>query len=188
MSIMVIGRLSMLFCAAVVIACGANQSGPRSSPAPDVAVPHEAPVTLTIRWSQFSVEALQEAARHDLPVFVYLHASWCDWCVKMEHGTLDDRLIVSLVNERFMPMIINVSASETSFIDDSVVPPRAVSGAAVARWFNVTSIPSGRIIAPSRQGGWHDPIVVDAFTGYMTQHQMLSWLSGAAAKAQDPPR
>lgn len=183
----VICRAVLAACMSGLVGCAPVPSGPQLSPIPDgVGEPPDAAVA--IEWLPFSTASWQVAKRRQKPAFVYWHAPWCDWCRQMDRGTLDDRLVVGLVNERFTPMVVDVSAADIGVIDDSVYPPRPVSGADMAHQFGVTTIPAGFIIGPSRSDGWSGPVVVDSFTGYMTRSQMLSWLSGAVVKAQDPPR
>lgn len=61
----------------------------------------------SIEWHPWGEEAFQQATSLERPVFLFLSASWCRFCKRMERGILADPAITSLLNARFVPVQVD---------------------------------------------------------------------------------
>jgi uncharacterized protein len=60
-----------------------------------------------IDWWPWSEEALAEARRRDVPVFLSVGYSACHWCHVMAHESFEDEETAALVNERFVAVKVD---------------------------------------------------------------------------------
>ena len=61
----------------------------------------------SVQWQEWGLEAFQRAEREKKPVLLHIGAVWCHWCHVMDHTTYEDQRVVSLVNERFVPVRVD---------------------------------------------------------------------------------
>lgn len=71
----------------------------RFSPRPNLA--HQ------IRWREWGDEAFLEATRDDKPVLLAISAVWCHWCHVMDETSYSEPRVISLINERFIPVRVD---------------------------------------------------------------------------------
>ncbi|HBC73841.1 MAG: hypothetical protein A2008_11165 [Candidatus Wallbacteria bacterium GWC2_49_35] len=64
-----------------------------------------------IIWTEAYTEALEEAKKTKKPLLVFVYASWCGWCKKMERETCADKDIVKLTDS-FVCLKINSEEDE----------------------------------------------------------------------------
>ncbi len=60
-----------------------------------------------IRWQEWSEEAFAQAAEEDKPILLGISAVWCHWCHVMDETSYSDDRVISLVNERFVPVRVD---------------------------------------------------------------------------------
>ena len=60
-----------------------------------------------IRWHPWGPEAFQEGAREDKPILLAISAVWCHWCHVMDETSYSDEQVISLVNERYVPVRVD---------------------------------------------------------------------------------
>lgn len=61
-----------------------------------------------VQWRTDLNEAHQESVSQNRPLLIVFDADWCAYCRKMEDGTLSDTSVVSYVNDRFIPVHLNL--------------------------------------------------------------------------------
>jgi uncharacterized protein YyaL (SSP411 family) len=71
----------------------------RFSPRPNRA--HE------IRWRAWGPDAFATARAAHKPLLLSLSAIWCHWCHVMDETTLSDARVITLINERFIPLRVD---------------------------------------------------------------------------------
>ena len=76
-----------------------NTSGIRFSPRPNRA--HE------IQWRPWGNEAFKQAQHSDRPILLSISAVWCHWCHVMDETTYSDPQVISIINERYVPVRID---------------------------------------------------------------------------------
>jgi len=62
----------------------------------------------TIRWSDWSDEAFERAARERKLVLLDLTASWCHWCHVMDSTTYSDAEVAQSINDNFVPVRVDI--------------------------------------------------------------------------------
>jgi uncharacterized protein YyaL (SSP411 family) len=60
-----------------------------------------------IRWQAWGPEAFREAARDDKPILLAISAVWCHWCHVMDETSYSDQQVISLINERYVPVRVD---------------------------------------------------------------------------------
>ena len=60
-----------------------------------------------INWRQWEEQAFEEAKATGKPVLLAISAVWCHWCHVMDSTTYSDQRVVSLANERFIPIRVD---------------------------------------------------------------------------------
>jgi len=60
-----------------------------------------------ISWHLWSNTAFTSAEAEDKPIFLYLQASWCQWCRRMESESLTDPQISLLISRYFIPIRVD---------------------------------------------------------------------------------
>jgi uncharacterized protein len=60
-----------------------------------------------IAWQSWGHAAFAEAARLDLPIFLLISSSWCQWCHIMDETTLSDPTIIAILNRDYIPMRVD---------------------------------------------------------------------------------
>lgn len=111
-----------------------------------------------IAWRKDYSQALQEAKKTQRPILVKVSATWCSYCTKMKHETLDAETVVSEVEENFVPLALDADR------DSELV-----------RKFRVSTYPTTIVVAPDRT-------ILRRMTGYQSQGQFVSSLRNALRK------
>ena len=62
---------------------------------------------LPITWYEWDEESFELADTLELPVLLYITAPWCEPCHLMERTTLTDRDVVTLINDDFLPILVD---------------------------------------------------------------------------------
>src|SRR4029079_9739564 len=60
-----------------------------------------------IHWNEWSSAAFEQAQREDKPVLLGISAVWCHWCQMMDEASYSDGEIISLINDRFVPIRVD---------------------------------------------------------------------------------
>ena len=61
-----------------------------------------------IKWRAWDEEAFGAAEAENKPLLLTLTATWCHWCHVMDQTSYSDRRVIDLVNERFVPVRVDV--------------------------------------------------------------------------------
>ncbi len=100
-----------------------------------------------VEWQTDLKKAAVESQRSGKPILIQMTAPWCSYCHKMLKETFTDPAIAKLVNEQFVPLLLDADANE------NVVETLAVSS------FPSTIIISSQIDELGRIDGFHKPAV-----------------------------
>lgn len=65
----------------------------------------------TIQWKDFRNFSTQDET-NDKKYFVYVYTDWCGYCKKMTGSTFQDEEVVSLLNEKFIPVKFNAESKD----------------------------------------------------------------------------
>lgn len=60
-----------------------------------------------VEWLEWGKEAFDKARKEDKLILLDIHGVWCHWCHVMNDTTYSDDSVVSLVNERFVPIRVD---------------------------------------------------------------------------------
>ena len=60
-----------------------------------------------MEWLDWNDEAFALARERGCPVVLFVKASWCRWCRELETGPLADPRVVALIEERFVPILVD---------------------------------------------------------------------------------
>ena len=61
-----------------------------------------------ISWLDWSKDAFLKAGREKKPILLDLSAVWCHWCHRMDKDTYDNKEIIKIINERFVPIRVDI--------------------------------------------------------------------------------
>jgi thioredoxin 1 len=74
-----------------------------------------------INFSLISLEqAKQKAHAENKPLFVFVHATWCPTCKKMEHEVLVQKQLGDVYNENFINDAIDLDSPEGKLLNQSI--------------------------------------------------------------------
>ncbi|MCH6471138.1 thioredoxin domain-containing protein [Sinomonas terrae] len=95
-----------------------------------------------VDWQHYGDEALAEAARRGVPVFISIGYAACHWCHVMAHESFEDRATAEVLNERFVS--IKVDREERPDVDAVYMAAcQAMSGQ--GGWpLSIFALPDGR--------------------------------------------
>jgi uncharacterized protein YyaL (SSP411 family) len=111
-----------------------------------------------IRWRHWSPEAFEEAVRTDRPVLLSLTTTWCRSCQEMDETTFSDDGVISLVNERLVP--VRVDGDRLPHVQD-----RYIAGG----W------PTTAILTPTGEVFWSDTFVDARELTRVSQGVLKAW-------------
>lgn len=60
-----------------------------------------------IHWYSYSNEALEKAKEQNKSIFLFIHSSSSKWSQKMQEESLLESNVIELLNERFIPIMVN---------------------------------------------------------------------------------
>src|SRR5580692_10772373 len=105
-----------------------------------------------VDWWTWDREALDEAARLDLPIFLSVGYAACHWCHVMAHESFEDPAVAKILNEFFVP--VKVDREERPDVDALyMAATQLVSGH--GGWpMSVFLLPDGR---PFMAGTYYPP-------------------------------
>jgi len=70
-----------------------------------------APVSEEIVWKDYT-PGMALARQENKGIFLYFHASWCTYCVKLKKTTFKDERVVSYLNENFINIRVDTDQSQ----------------------------------------------------------------------------
>ena len=94
-----------------------------------------------VAWRPWGEDALAEARRRDVPLFVSIGYSTCHWCHVMERESFRDEAIGRFVNEHFVP--VKVDREEHPDVDAFYIDAVGALGGSTGWPLNVFTLPSG---------------------------------------------
>lgn len=60
-----------------------------------------------IKWRSYGQDVFKEARRRKKPIYIFIYADWCKWCLKFEVETLETVAIRRRLNNNFVPVAVN---------------------------------------------------------------------------------
>lgn len=61
-----------------------------------------------IRWESYSNQVFEDAKKNHKWILMVSTSNFCEWCKKMDSTTFSDPTVIALINEHFIPVILNV--------------------------------------------------------------------------------
>ncbi|MEZ6062465.1 MAG: thioredoxin family protein [Planctomycetaceae bacterium] len=113
-----------------------------------------------VRWEKDLESALQSANRSNRLVLLKFTADWCGYCKKMEKTTFADDSVVRLVNNRFVPVLVDADENKD-----------------LVSQLKIKGLPALLIVSP-------DMLILERITGYQTAEKLLPQLNQALAANQ----
>jgi len=74
----------------------------------------------TIKWYSLT-EGLEIARRENKPMLLFIYASWCDKCQRMEKKVFNNKDVLPLITENFIPVKLNPEVDSAYFKSDKVL-------------------------------------------------------------------
>jgi thioredoxin-related protein len=74
----------------------------------------------SIKWYSLS-EGLEIARRDNKPMLLFVYASWCDKCQRMEKKVFNNKDVLLLITENFIPIKLNPEVDSAYFKSDKVL-------------------------------------------------------------------
>jgi thioredoxin-related protein len=59
-----------------------------------------------LKWYSWN-EGYELAKKENKPMLVFVHATWCNTCKRLEEKTFNSEEVVPLINEKFIPVKLN---------------------------------------------------------------------------------
>lgn len=124
-----------------------------------------------VDWWTWGADALAEAKRRDVPIFLSIGYAACHWCHVMAHESFEDETVAAYLNEHFVA--IKVDREERPDVDQLyMAATQLVSGH--GGWpMSVFLLPDGR---PFTAGTYYPPV---ARGGHVSFTDLLVALAGA---------
>ena len=128
----------------------------------------------SVRWADDLHSARDEARRTGKPILIVFGAEWCGFCKKLDRDTLSDRATAATINERFVPVYLDVTERE-------MTPAKKV-----AQILEVKTLPSCVILSPEadllgRMKGYQSPAAMGRELAAATQLQERIQVTGGVA-------
>lgn len=108
-----------------------------------------------IKWQSYSKSIFTESMKDRKPILLFVKADWCPHCTTMKKTTLQNQGVIKLVNESYIPVMIDVDKNRD-----------------LAKKYKVTGLPAFIVLSAK------DKKVAD-FSGEMTIIQFMQKLSQA---------
>jgi uncharacterized protein YyaL (SSP411 family) len=109
-----------------------------------------------INWQSYSSAAFAKAQKQHRMVLLFGKASWCPWCRRMKSETFTDSTVVSLINQYYVPVMIDIDSDPS-----------------IADRYNISVVPANVIMSGNYK-------VIDSKTGYISAREMASFLRNNA--------
>lgn len=113
-----------------------------------------------VNWQTDVEPALKTANESGKLVLMKFTADWCGYCKKMERETFTRPAVAKIVNEQFVPVLVDADKYQ-----------------ALMKHLKIRGLPAIMIVSP-------DMVVLDRITGYQTEQKLLPMLQKTLAKHQ----
>ncbi len=60
-----------------------------------------------INWLEWSLGVFEKAKKEKKPIILDIYGVWCHWCHRMDEDTYSDPEVISIINERFVPVHVD---------------------------------------------------------------------------------
>ncbi len=118
------------------------------------------PTQRPLTWEHNPNIAVHKAETSHKLVLLYFYGENCDWCETM-NASLNDKSIRKLLNDKFVPVFINIETSK------------------LAKASEITAVPTVVIVFPNEAGG--EP--VSSSVGFMDKDKLLMFLEQSIKKS-----
>lgn len=86
-------------------------SQPAHTESPETGFPGEEKAA-GIEWKTLE-NASANKEQVDKKYFIYVYTDWCSWCKRMSGSTFQDEKVISILNDKFVPIKLNGEEKET---------------------------------------------------------------------------
>lgn len=77
----------------------------------------------TLKHADSYQDALEQGVKENKHVILFAHSPFCPWCRKMEHDTLSNEKVITLLNEKYIFLAVDLSLQmETEDIPSKFLP------------------------------------------------------------------
>ena len=66
--------------------------------------------TSEIQWKTFESSIVLK--NNGKKYFIFVYTDWCSWCHRMQSSTFEDEKVISLLNDRFVPVMFNAESKD----------------------------------------------------------------------------
>lgn len=115
-----------------------------------------------IGWRRDLQANYRQSALQNKPILVVVGASWCGYCRKLHEQTLHNPILVSHINDRFIPVLIDADEQPE-----------------LTQQLQVESMPTILVISPERR-------IVHRSTGFLSPGELHSRLAPFIPAARKP--
>ncbi|MEQ9408191.1 MAG: thioredoxin family protein [Fuerstiella sp.] len=123
-----------------------------------VVVIHEPTRAAQVNWSTDVEAALQQANQSGSLVFMKFTADWCGYCKKMERETFSKPAVAELVNQNFVPVLVNADQHKP-----------------LVEHLQIRGLPAMLVVSP-------EMVILEKISGYQTEAKLLPVLQKIVAK------
>ena len=113
-----------------------------------------------VNWSSDIEQSLRSANESGKLVLLKFTADWCGYCKKMERETFTRPKLAAVVNEQFVPVLVDADKHQ-----------------ALVRHLKIEGLPALLIVSP-------EMVILDRISGYQTEAKLLPRLNTVIAKHQ----
>ncbi len=114
-----------------------------------------------INWYSMT-EGLEIALRENKPMLIFVYVSWCDKCQRMEKKVFNNKEVMPLITENFIPVKINPEVDSIFFKSDKFLSRkyfiREIEPGKMAIMVPTTAFYGGKDSDPFILNGLQDPV------------------------------
>jgi thioredoxin-related protein len=113
-----------------------------------------------LKWYSLS-EGVELSKSKKKPILIFLYASWCDKCQRMDKKVFNNQEITPLIMQNFIPVKVNVELDTMYFKDDKTIKRKfflnEVTPGRLQIMVPTTAFYSGQDGSPFIMNGLQDP-------------------------------
>lgn len=117
-----------------------------------------------VNWSSDVEQSLRVANQSGQMVLMKFTADWCGYCKKMERETFTKPAVAGLVNQQFVPVLVDADKHK-----------------ALVQHLKIRSLPAVLVVSPQM-------VILKRINGYQTEQKLMPELQQVVAQYQQAPK